>query len=145
MPTVNNIEHLRKWLRSCPSLSRDNHFRVDYLAEDATEYALFSVPSTIRYKENVLGEHIPTDIQTMDFIFASKQDFGANEMQGIANYGFFQDVTDWIIRQNSLRNLPEVNEGRVLSIVPTLTAYVSAPGANSAKYQIQIKLTYRRL
>lgn len=144
MPTVNNIEHLRKWFRACPVLSRDNHFRVDYLAEEATEYALYAVPSTVRFHENVLGEHIPNDIQTLDFIFASKESFGANEMQNIANYGFYQDVTDWIISQNSMRNLPEINEGRVLSIVPTLTPYVAIPGTNSAKYQIQIKLTYRR-
>lgn len=144
MPTVNNIEHLRKWFRACPALSRENHFRVDYLAEEATEYALYAVPSTVRFHENVLGEHVPNDIQTLDFIFASKENFGANELQNIANYGFYQDVTDWIINQNSLRDLPEINEGRVLSIVPTLTPYVAIPGTNSAKYQIQIKLTYRR-
>ena len=144
MPTVNNIEHLRKWLRACPALLRENHFRVDYLAEEATEYALYAVPSTVRFHENVLGEHVPNDIQTLDFIFASKENFGANELQNIANYGFYQDVTDWIIDQNSMRNLPEINEGRVLSIVPTLTPYVAIPGTNSAKYQIQIKLTYRR-
>ena len=128
MPTVNNVEHLRKWFRQCPALSKANHFRVDYLAEEATEYALYAVPSTVNYHENVLGEHVPNDIQT----------------QNIANYGFYQDVIDWIINQNSSRNLPCVNEGRVLSVVPTLTQYVSAPGASSAKYQIQIKLTYRR-
>lgn len=98
----------------------------------------------MNYHENVLGEHVPNDIQTLNFIFASKEAFGAAEAQNIANYGFYQDVIDWIINQNSSRNLPCVNEGRVLSVVPTLTQYVSAPGASSAKYQIQIKLTYRR-
>lgn len=144
MPKVNNVEHLRKWFRQCPALSKANHFRVDYLAEEATEYALYAVPSTVNYHENVLGEHVPNDIQTLNFIFASKEVFGAAEAQNIANYGFYQDVIDWIINQNSSRNLPCVNEGRVLSVVPTLTQYVSAPGASSAKYQIQIKLTYRR-
>ena len=144
MPTVNNIEHLRKWFRTCPVLSRENHFRVDYLAEESTEYALYAVPTTIRYHENVLGEHVPNDIQVLDFIFASKAPYGANEKQNSENYGFYQDVTDWIIEQNSARNLPDINEGRVQSIIPTLTQYVSAPGASSAKYQIQIKVTYRR-
>lgn len=145
MPTVNNVEHLRKWFRTCPLLSPDNHFRVDYLAEEATEYALYAVPSNIVYHENVLGEHVPNDIQSLNFIFASKENYGANELQNIANYGFYQDITDWIVEQNSLRKLPCVNEGRVLSVVPTLTQYVAIPGTNSAKYQIQIKLTYRRL
>ena len=107
MPTVNNVEHLRKWFRQCPALSKANHFRVDYLAEEATEYALYAVPSTVNYHENVLGEHVPNDIQTLNFIFASKEVFGAAEAQNIANYGFYQDVIDWIINQNSSRNLRE--------------------------------------
>ncbi len=143
MPTINNVEHLRKWFRGCPALLKSNHFRVDYLAEEATEYALYSVPSTMSFHENVLGEMVPDDVQNLNFIFASKEAFGAAEMQNIANYGFYQDVIAWIIEQNAAGNLPPINEGRVLSIVPTLTAYVSAPGVNSAKYQIQIKVRYR--
>lgn len=145
MPTINNVEHLRRWFRECPALSANNRFRVDYLTEEPTEYALFSVPTTINYRENVLGESIPTDIQTLNFIFASKEAFGADEQQNIANYGFFQDVVDWIIMQNTTRNLPRINEGRVLSVAPTLTQYVSEAGANSAKYQIQLKMAYRRV
>lgn len=144
MPTINNVKHLRRWFRGCPALSANNRFRVDYLAEEPTEYALFSVPTTINYRENVLGEAIPTDIQTLNFIFASKEAFGADEQQNLQNYGFYQDVVDWIILQNTARNLPRINEGRVLSVAPTLTQYVSEAGASSAKYQIQLKMTYRR-
>ena len=144
MPTVNDVEHLRKWLRGCPALSADNRFRVDYMSEGPTEYALYSTPATINHRENVLGEFIPTDVQALTFVFASKQPFGADEEQNIRNHGFYQDVINWIIEQNSTRNLPDISEGRVLSVAPTLTAYVSEPGASSAKYQIQLKLTYRR-
>ena len=66
MPTVNNVEHLRKWLRGCPALLPENHFRVDYLAEEPVEYSLISVPSTIAYRKNVLGEDIPRKQQVMN-------------------------------------------------------------------------------
>lgn len=142
MPTVNNVEHLRKWLRGCPVLLPERHFRVDYLAEEPLEYSLIAVPSTISYRKNVLGEEIPRKEQSMDFIFATRHEWGADEKQNIANYGFYQDVISWMIEQNAIRNLPRINEGRVTAIKPTLSQYVSAPGTDSARYQIQIQVSY---
>lgn len=142
MPTVNNVEHLRAWLRGCPELSRDNHFRVDYMSEEPLEYSLISVPSTIYYRKNVLGEEIPRKEQTMQFIFATRHEWGADEAQNIANFGFYQDVIVWMITQNAARNFPKINDGRVTAIKPTLSQYVSAPGTDSARYQIQIEVSY---
>ena len=139
-----NTEHLRDWFRNCPILSEDNRFRVDYLSESPTEYAIYASPTTIKFHENILGEEIPDDIQNINFIFASKEQYGADVRQNLANLGFYDAMIGWIIEQNSLRNLPTINEGIVKSIVPTLTQYVSEVGSDSAKYQIQLKLTYRR-
>lgn len=139
-----NAEHLREWFRTCPALSQKNRFRVDFLAENPTEYALYSVPTSINYHENVLGEEIPDDIQTLNYIFASKEQYGSDVQQNISNLGFYDAVVNWIMEQNALRNFPSINEGRVKSIVPTLTQYVAEAGSDNAKYQIQIRITYRR-
>ena len=144
MPAVSNIEALRTWFRTCPALSPGNRFQVDYLAENPTEYALYAVPSAINYRENVLGEEVPADIQTLNFIFASKESYGADVVQNLANLGFYEDVTLWILEQNAHRNFPRINDGTVRSIVPTLTAYPAEIGSETAKYQIQIRMTYRR-
>ena len=144
MPELNNTEQVRLWLRDCPALSDANRFRVDYLAENATEYAIYSVPSQITYRENVLGEEVPTDLQTLNFIFASRESYGPDIQQNLANLGFYDEVIRWIIEQNNLRNFPTINEGRVRSIVPTLTPYVVDGGSDAARYQIQIRMTYRR-
>lgn len=144
MPVSNNNEqHLRKWLMGCPELSSKNRFRVDYLSEKPTEYALFAQPSTISYDENVLGELVPRSRQRVNFIFATKDVYGADERQNLANYEFYQNVVAWMIEQNIMRNLPDWEGGTVESVVPTLTQYVSAPGTDSAKYQIQIQVTYK--
>lgn len=140
----NNTEHLRDWFRTCPAISRANRFRVDYLAEDSTEYALYSVPSAFKYRENILGEEIPEANQVQNFIFASKAPFGADIRQNLDNLAFFQSVTEWIIAQNAARVFPEWDGGTVKSIVPTLTAYPAQVGASAAKYQIQIRISYRR-
>lgn len=144
MSDINSIEKLRDWFRECPAILRGNRFRVDYVAEKPTEYAIYAVPSTLRYHENILGEEVPDDIQTQNFIFASKENYGADIEQNLANIKFHQDVTDWIIEQNAARNFPQWNDGRVTSIVPTLTAYPAQVGSSTAKYQIQLRITYRR-
>lgn len=141
---LNNAEQLRAWFRNCPALAENSRFRMDYLAENPTEYAIYAVPSQINYRENVLGEKIPADIQSVNYIFASKESYGPDAMQNLENLGFYDEVVAWILEQNAERNFPEINEGWVKSIVPTLTAYPIQIGSDTAKYQIQIQITYRR-
>ena len=141
---LNNAEQLRDWFQSCPALAEGNRFRVDYLAENPTEYAIYAVPSQLRYRENVLGEEIPLPVQTINYIFASKESYGADVEQNLANLGFYDEVVAWVLDQNAQRNFPAINEGRIKSIVPTLTAYPVQVGSDSAKYQIQLRITYIR-
>lgn len=144
MSDVNNTEALRTWFRTCPKISGNKRFGVDYLAEKPTEYAIYASPSTLRYHENILGEDVLDDIQTQNFIFASKEPFGADAQQNAANLMFYQGIVDWILTQNEARSFPDWSGGRVKSIVPTLTAYPAQVGSNAAKYQIQLRVTYRR-
>lgn len=141
---TNNLESLRSWFRECPHINKNAHFRADFLSPDPTEYALFSVPSSLAYHENILGEEVLEDIQSQNFIFSSKEFYGADTKQNIANVGFYQKVTSWILEKNAAREFPEWDGGVVKSIVPTLTAYPSQVGSAAAKYQIQIRVTYRR-
>ena len=144
MPELNNVDQLRQWFRTCPALSDKNRFRVDYLSESPTEYAIYASPSTITYRENVLGEEIPEDIQTLNFVFASKESYGADVQTNLANLGFYDAVVAWVIEQNAARNFPTISGGRVRSIVPTLTAFPAEIGSDTAKYQIQLRMTYKR-
>ena len=142
--SVNNTESLRSWFRQCPEINKNNRFRADYLAEGATEYAIMSVPSTLRYHENILGEEVLDDDQVQNFIFASKEVYGADIQQNLANLAFYQAVVNWIIEKNNKKEFPEWDGGRIRSILPTLTAYPAQVGSNVAKYQIQLRINYRR-
>ena len=141
---INNAEQLRKWFRACPAIADTNRFRMDFLAENPTEYALYAVPSQLNYRENVLGEEVLANEQTINYIFASKESYGPDVEQNLANLGFYDEVVLWILEQNARRNFPLINEGRIKSIVPTLTAYPIEVGSDAARYQIQIRMTYRR-
>ncbi len=142
--SVNNTESLRNWFRKCPEISRNNRFRADYLAEGPTEYAIMSVPSTLKYHENILGEEVLDDNQVQNFIFASKEVYGADVQQNLANLAFYQSIVNWIIDRNNAKDFPEWDGGRIRSILPTLTAYPAQVGSNVAKYQIQLRINYRR-
>lgn len=139
---VNNAEQLRLWFRSCPALQKTNRFRIDYLSESATEYAIYSSPSTLKYRYNVLGEEVPERVQTLNFIFASKETYGPEIQQNLANLGFYDEIVLWVLEQNEKKNFPDFGSGKIRSIVPTLTAYPAEIGSNCAKYQIQLRLTY---
>lgn len=138
-----NAKKLRLWFRSCPALLPSNRFRVDYLAESPTEYAIYTVPSQIQYRENVLGEEVPAPIQSINYIFASKESYGADVEQNLANLGFYDEIVAWIMQQNAIRNFPDMTGGRVKSIVPTLTAFPVEIGSDVARYQIQLRVTYK--
>lgn len=139
-----NIGYLWEWFRACPVLQQDRRLQTDYLAETPTEYSIFAVPSSIEYRENVLGEEVPADIQTVNYIFASRETYGADVVTNQANLIFFDEVIAWILRQNQRRNFPKMVGGRIRSIVPTLTGSPTEIGSSAAKYQIQIRITYRR-
>lgn len=138
-------EALHTWLRACPVLQPGSKVGVDYLPEEPTEYAIYATPTTLRTRENVLGEEVPLDIQTQNFIFASKEPFGADIGQNLANQAFYEAVILWIWTQNHARNFPQIPNGTVKSIVPTLTTFIAEAGSETARYQIQLKLTYRRV
>lgn len=144
MSETNNAQALRDWFRGCPALATGVRFRQDYLAEGPTEYAIFSVPSTLSTKENILGQTVLMDIQTENFVFASKEPYGADTRQNLENLAFYQAVMEWIVAQNNAGNFPEWSGGIVKSILPSITASPVQVGAAAAKYQIQIKVTYRR-
>ena len=142
---ANKAEKLREWFHTCPAVVRGNRFNVDYIAEKPTEYAIFSVPSALKYHENILGDEVPDDIQTQNFIFASKQPYGADIQQNLINLGFLQEIADWVLTQNAARNFPKWGDGQIKSIVPTLTGAPVSVGSSAATYQIQLKITYRRI
>lgn len=144
MPTVNTIENLRQWFRTCPTIASRNRFGVDYLGESSTEYSIYVVPSTFIWKTNVLGETILADLQTVNYIFSARLPFGSDVTQNTANLGFCADVEAWVREQSNARIFPEINEGTVKRINPTLTPYPVDMDEATAIYQIRLEMTYRR-
>ena len=144
MPSINNLESMREWLRTCPLLSNELRFRADFIAENPTEYSILETPSTIRYTENVLGEMVLADIQNLNYTFMCRDRYGSDVVQNIENAGFYQDIVRWIQDQTIARNFPKISAGEVIAVNPTLTPFYSEINPTSAIYQIQIQVQYKR-
>ena len=140
-----NIEALRIWLRGCDALSRNNPFRIDFIDDDRTEYALQHQPSVMRYKQNVLGQTVPDTNQAQNFSLMLRLPYGQDVAQNMRNAEFCQAVYNWMLEQNARQNVPNIIDGPVVSVVPTLSPYVAQADAESAIYQIQIQINYKRL
>lgn len=143
MPEVNNAGKLREWLRTCPSIAKSKYFGADYIGDNATEYSVISVPSALRYRENILGNRTLLTSQEQNFIFAAKVPYGSDIQQNLANLGFFQDVANWIADQNKVNNFPEWDGGTITAIECTNTGAPVQTGSDAARYQFQIKVTYK--
>ena len=144
-PELSSItEALHEWFRACPVLQSGAKVGVDYLSERPTEYAIYATPTAIKTRENVLGEEIPLDEQTQNFVLASKEPFGADIEQNLRNQAFWEAVIAWIWEKNRQRDFPKIPNGAVRSVAPTLTVFMAEAGADAARYQIQLKITYRR-
>ena len=139
---INNTASMRTWLRSCTQIESARLFGADYLGDEES-YSLDVTPTALKYRENILGDMVLQEKQEQNFVFASRDPYGADYRQNLDNLAFFQAVAKWVIDQNNARNFPEWEGGEVVAIVPTLSAYPITMGSAYARYQIQIRVTYR--
>lgn len=138
------VEAIRNWFRECPALKKGNRFGVDNFSYDPTEYAIFMSPSSLASFVDITGDVIVKPIQELNFNFASREKHPSDVLQALANHGFYDGVINWIIEQNKIKNFPEIADGSVISIMPSLTQYLFEAGTNSGRYQISCKMKYRR-
>lgn len=134
------IKALRDYISQCPYLYEFNKgINVDYLDNDSTTYSIEVVPC-----EPIIKRYINGDTKRQyDFIFASRESYGADVFQNIENSGFYEDFSSWIEEESSKGNLPSLEGNREsLEIKVSTTGYAFQTDDNSARYQIQLKLIY---
>jgi hypothetical protein len=134
------IKALRDYISQCPYLYEFNKgINIDYLDNDSTTYSIEEVPC-----EPIIKQYINGDTKRQyDFIFASRESYGADVFQNIENSGFYEDFSNWIEEQSVKGNLPSLEGNREsLEIKVSTTGYAFQTDDNSARYQIQLKLIY---
>ena len=128
------IKAIREYITKCPYL-HDGKIGVDYLEH---EIAYSIEPTPIAPRETDFIDD--TGIKQFAFIFASRESYGQETIQNILNTEFFEDFNNWIEENNNNDILPEV-EG-IETIECMSTGYAYQTGIDTARYQIQLKITY---
>lgn len=144
MPETNNLGSIRQWLLGCPSVDETaGHFGADFLGSDPNSFALTSISSVIRRKENIIGAMQLESVQRQNFAIDYRAPFGQEAERNLKNLALFQAMNDWIVAQNNAGNFPAWHGGKISSIVPTITPTLMDALDASARYRIQICVTYQ--
>ena len=132
------IEAVRKYLQTCPLL-KGGTLNVDFLPPEAATYSVDVVPVKPVVKAYLDGS---SERQFL-FVFATRAYYGDHIRQQLDNLCLFEAFEEWLDRQNRTRSLPDLGDGRNASkLEVTTSGYVFAPDTDTARYQIQCRLSY---
>lgn len=133
------IDAIRDWLRACPFIDKKDRFNVNYLGAEPICFTVEEIPNSPIVRRFIDG----STVREKAFVVASRDEYGADVLTNIANSGFWEKFSDWIELQSKTKNFPLMPEGKQpQKIEITASHYLYEAEATTARYQIQIKLTY---
>jgi hypothetical protein len=139
------IEAIRDFIKMCPYLQEFEGIpglvkvNVDYLEESSTVYSIEEVPVNPIIKKYVNGD----SIRQFQFLFASREPYGADVLQNISNSGFYEDFANWIENKNDIESFPILADRcESLEIKVLSPGYAFQVDVDKARYQIELRLKY---
>lgn len=133
------IECIRDFISGCPLLKNGVLLNVDRLGSTEIEYTIdgeITNPVLRRYTDG-------SSLRQFNFIFASREKYGSDTLQNIANSGFYEDFADWIENQSNSGNLPILDKYRIPQYIEVQSGgYVFDTDDSTARYQIQLNFVY---
>lgn len=132
------IKSLWDYFLDCP-LTGERKLNVDYLPEKGIAYSIDTTPATEIVKQYTDG----SSIRQYLFVFRSVNEYGNDELQNLANSGFYEQFSDWLEQQSCAGNFPQLPTGRApIRIEAQSTGYLFTTGPDTGRYQIQCRLQY---
>lgn len=132
------IQAVRDYIATCPLLKNGVILGIDQLNADVG-YTIDTVPCQPIVRTYTDG----SAKRQFQFVFASRERYGARVIENLENSGFFEEFSAWIDRNNWNRILPDLGEFRTAYYLEILTNnYVFDTGDNTARYQMQLNLIY---
>jgi hypothetical protein len=79
------------------------------------------------------------------FNFGSREYYGMDRIQNIANSSFYEDFAAWVEAQDAAGNFPELPKGMHAEQLTVLSSgYLFDESMQNARYQIQLELIYHK-
>lgn len=129
------ITAIREYIEKCPYL-HDGKIGVDYLENEEMAYSIEPSPVSPKEADFIDG----TGIKQFGFIFASRESYGQETIQNMVNTEFYEDFSNWIEENNFNGVLPDIKGIETIECLSTGYAYQT--GIDTARYQIQLRVTY---
>lgn len=132
------IEKIRKYLIENEIVDEECRVNVDFLGENPTEFAIIPIAVNPILKKYIDG----SSLRQYQFQLISCNYYGADVMQNMANSKFYEELYDRIESNNDDGILPDIkgiesieclNNGAILDVT-----------TNTARYSIQMKITYEK-
>ena len=141
------IAAMREWLKRCPLIAEEQTehgaaFRISGLSpEPVAEFSIEDSPT-----DPVLTTYFTGRNMAKSYVFTSRREYSEVQSIQIANSGFFEQLTDWVLAQNDRHRLPDLSAcgsgKRPLNVSVTSSGYIVTSAAGACKMQLQLKLVY---
>ena len=141
------IAAMREWLKTCPLIAEEQSetgaaFRISGLSpEPVAEFSIEDSPT-----DPVLVSYFSGRQMAKSYLFLSRREYSEAQSVAIANSGFFEQLTDWVLVQNDRHRLPDLSAcgsgKRPLNVSVTSSGYIVTSAAGACKMQLQLKLVY---
>lgn len=130
------IRSLRQYFFDLGIIDENSNINVDFLSNEPIEYVIEPIPV-----EPILRPYKDGgSLRQFVFNFASKNYYGADVVQNMANTEFYEDFSALIEDNNRKGVLPEIDG--IQSIECLSNGTINEDNTNNAKYVIQMRITY---
>lgn len=135
------IEHLREYFLIYPDLPAGD-VGIDFLGAEPTQFTLEPVPCEPIFRKYTDGGCLRQFL----FVFASRSYYGADVALCAENQALFEGLDRWLRDNEADGILPNLGEHRAaVSLEVRSSGYAFAEGADTARYQMQLRLIYQEI
>lgn len=134
------IEALRQYFMQFPKL-QEERLDINCLQSMPESFSIDSVPS-----ESVVTRYMDGSTVRRCLFTISSRMYHCDDLQNQnGNMAFFEELEGWLDKKNLFLQLPDLGEkrtARTLEVTQSAYPFILDENGETARYQIQMKLTY---
>lgn len=130
------ITQIREYISNLTIINQFARINVDYLGEEPIEYVIEPIPTDPIIKQYTDGSCLNQYV----FQLGSRESYSSSVIENMQNSTFYEDLTSCIETNNRLGILPNIKGIQSIEILNVGT--INEAGADTAKYVIQMRITY---
>lgn len=130
------ISKIRQYFFDLGIIDENSNINVDFLSNKPIEYVIEPIPVEPIIKPYKDGG----SLRQFVFQFGSREYFGADVIQNMANTEFYEDFSELIEDNNKKGVLPKIKG--IQSIECLNNGTINEDNTDNAKYVIQMRITY---